>query len=128
MKAKYKVVLAMVGSFALGVAAMQGLRAQAKPSGYFVAEVNVSNKDAYTKEFLPLAMKALKDSGGKYLVGGGKTLSLQGTPPANRVVVIQFESLDKVQAWWDSPARKESQAIGDKYATFRTYAVEGVSQ
>jgi uncharacterized protein (DUF1330 family) len=128
MKAKYKVALAMVGSFALGAAAVQGLHAQAKPFGYFVAEVAVSNQDAYAKEFLPLATKVIKDSGGKYLVGGGKTRSLQGTPPANRVVVIQFESLDKVQAWWDSPDRKDSQAIGEKYATFRTYAVEGVTQ
>jgi uncharacterized protein (DUF1330 family) len=128
MKAKYKVALAMVGSFALGAAAAQGLHAQAKPFGYFVAEVVVSNQDAFANEFLPLAMKAIKDSGGKYLVGGGKTISLQGTPPANRVAVIQFESLDKVQAWWDSPARRDYQAIGDKYATFRTYAVEGVSQ
>jgi uncharacterized protein (DUF1330 family) len=127
MKAKYTVALAMVGSFALGAAAMQGLHDQAKPSGYFIAEVNMSNRDAYTKEFVPLVMKVIKEWGGKYLVGGGRTISLQGTPPGNRVVVIQFESLDKVQAWWDSPARKDSQAIGDKYATFRTYAVEGTS-
>jgi len=128
MKTQYKFALAAVGSFVLGGAVVQGLHAQGKPFGYFVAEVNVSNTDAYAKEFLPLAMKAIKDSGGKYLVGGGKTVSLQGTPPANRVVVIQFESLDKVQAWWNSAARKESQGIGDKYATFRTYAVEGFSQ
>ena len=128
MNAKYKVALAMVGSCALGAAAMQCLQAQAGAPGYFVAEVAVSNQDAFAKEFLPLARKTIKDSGGKYLVGGGRTIPLRGTPPPNRVAVIEFESVDKLQAWWDSPARKESQAIGDKYATFRTYAVEGVSQ
>jgi uncharacterized protein (DUF1330 family) len=56
--------------------------------------------------------------GGKYVVRGGKTTSFQGTPPASRVVVLQFESMDKAQAWWDSPGRKNSQTIGDKYATF----------
>jgi hypothetical protein len=29
--------------------------------------------------------------------------------------------------WWDSPGRKDSQTIGDKYATVRIYAVEGAS-
>jgi hypothetical protein len=34
---------------------------------------------------------------------------------------------DKAQAWWDSPGRKNSQTIGDKYATFRIFAVEGAT-
>jgi len=36
--------------------------------------------------------------------------------------------MDKAQAWWNSPAQKAAQAIGDKYATFRSYIVEGVAQ
>jgi hypothetical protein len=33
--------------------------------------------------------------------------------------------MDKAQAWMNSPANKAAQAIGDKYGTFRGYAVEG---
>jgi uncharacterized protein (DUF1330 family) len=53
---------------------------------------------------------------------------LSGSPPASRVVVIQFESLDKAQAWVNSSAYKAAQAIGEKYATFRAYQAEGISQ
>jgi uncharacterized protein (DUF1330 family) len=116
-----------LGSFALGVAAVEGLHAQAKPSGYAIIEVNVTDKDGYTKEFLPIAVKVINEAGGKYLVRGGKTEALQGTPPASRVVVLQFDSLDKVQQWWNSAARKDSSSIGDKYATTRAFAVEGAS-
>jgi hypothetical protein len=35
--------------------------------------------------------------------------------------------MDKAQAWWNSPANKESQAIGNKYAMIRGYLVEGTS-
>jgi uncharacterized protein (DUF1330 family) len=126
MKAKYSVALAIAG-FALGGVAVQGLHAQAKPPGYVVAEVNVKDKDAYAKEFLPAAMKAIEQGGGKYVVRGGKTVAYQGAPPESRIVVFQFEDMAKAQTWWDSPGRKDSQAIGDKYATFRIYAVEGVS-
>ncbi len=125
MKAKYNIALAMIGSFALGAAAVQGLHAQSKPPAYVIAEINVTDKDGYVKEFLPVAAKAIQDAGGKYVVRGGKAVSLQGAPPAARVVVTQYESLDKAQAWWDSPARKDADAIGEKYATFRIFAVEG---
>ena len=127
MKTKYTVALAMAASFALGALAVQGLHAQAKPPGYVVVEVAVTDKDSYAKEFIPPAAKAIEEGGGKYVVRGGKTTSFQGTPPASRVVVLQFESMDKAQAWWDSPGRKNSQTIGDKYATFRIFAVEGAT-
>ena len=127
MKTKYTVLLAMTASFALGALAVQGLHAQAKPTGYVVVEVAVTDKDGYAKEFIPPAAKAIEEGGGKYVVRGGKTVSFQGTPPASRVVVLQFESMDKAQAWWDSPGRKNSQTVGDKYATFRIFAVEGAS-
>ena len=127
MKTKYTVALAMAASFALGALAVQGLHAQAKPPGYVVVEVAVTDKDGYAKEFIPPAAKAIEEGGGKYVVRGGKTTSFQGTPPASRVVVLQFESMDKAQAWWDSPGRKNSQTIGDKYATFRIFAVEGAT-
>jgi hypothetical protein len=36
--------------------------------------------------------------------------------------------MDKAQSWWNSQARKNADAIGEKYATFRIYAVEGLSR
>jgi uncharacterized protein (DUF1330 family) len=39
-----------------------------------------------------------------------------------------FESMDKAKAAFDSPAFKAAKAIGDKYAKFRVYAVEGLPQ
>jgi uncharacterized protein (DUF1330 family) len=42
------------------------------------------------------------------------------------VVLLQFDSVDRALAWWNSPGRKDAQTIGDKYATTRAFAVEGV--
>jgi hypothetical protein len=36
--------------------------------------------------------------------------------------------LDKVKAWQNNGGRKVQEKIGSKYATFRTFAVEGVAQ
>jgi heme-degrading monooxygenase HmoA len=43
-------------------------------------------------------------------------------------VVIAFDSLEKIQAWRKSEAFKESWKIGDKYAKYRSYAIEGMPQ
>jgi uncharacterized protein (DUF1330 family) len=120
--------LTLLAGVAIGAFAVHGLHAQAKPAGYYVAEITMKDQDAYMKEFVPPAEQSRQDGGGKFLVRGGKPISTQGAPPAPRVVVIQFDSMDKAQAWWNSSAQKSAQAIGDKYATFRSYLAEGLAQ
>jgi uncharacterized protein (DUF1330 family) len=119
--------LAMAASAALGAAAAQTLHAQTKPPAYNIAEITIKDQDGYNKEYLPLITKALTDGGGKFLVRGGKTISYEGAAPAPRVVVIQFDSLDKLQALYNSAAYKDAIAVGDKYATQRIFGVEGFS-
>ena len=119
--------LGMVASAALGATALQTLHAQTKPPAYNIAEITITDQDGYNKEYLPLVTKALTDAGGKFLVRGGKTISYEGAAPATRVVVIQFESLDKLQALYNSAPYKDAVAAGDKYATQRIFGAEGVS-
>jgi uncharacterized protein (DUF1330 family) len=119
--------LAMVAGAALGAAAIQTLHAQTKPPAYNIAEITIKDQDGYNKEYLPLITKALTDAGGKFLIRGGKTISYEGAAPAPRVVVIQFESLDKLQALYNSAPYKDAIAVGDKYATQRIFGAEGVS-
>jgi uncharacterized protein (DUF1330 family) len=94
--------LAMVVSAALGAAVVQTLHAQAKPPAYNVAEITIKDQDGYNKEYLPVITKALTDAGGKFIVRGGKAISYEGAAPAPRVVVVQFENLDKLQALYNS--------------------------
>ena len=128
MKSNYKLAIAMLAGFGLGAAAFQGLHAQAKPPAYVISEIDVVDKDAYAKEYLPLAQKALRDSGQKQLAAGGKTAALSGEPPKARIVLSVFESLEKAQAAYTSPAYLEARRIGDKYAKLRIFAVEGLPQ
>ena len=128
MTPHYKIALAMLGSFVLGAASLEGLRAQGKPPAYVISEIEVTNADAYAKEYVPLANKALADSGQKRLASGGKTAALAGEPPASRIVVSMFDSLEKAQAAYTSPAYLEARKIGDQYGKLRIFAVEGIAQ
>ena len=50
--------------------------------------------------------------------------TLEGTPP-KRVVIQAWDSLDQIKAWFNSAAYTEDLKIGNKYATFRRFAIEG---
>ncbi len=127
MKTRYTVALSILAGVALGAAAVQALHAQAKPIAYVVAEIDVTNPEPYEKEYVPIAAKAVTDGGGKYLVRGGETAAMYGEPPKPRIAVMAFESMERAQAAFNSSAYKEAKKVGDKYANFRIYAVEGVS-
>ncbi len=129
MKTNYKVAIALVAGAAIGGAAIQGLHAQAKPPAYVVAEIDVTNQDGFAKEFAPVATKALATgSGYKAIARGGKTISIEGATPKSRIVINAFDNLDEALKAYNSPAYKEARTIGDKYGTFRIYAVEGVAK
>ena len=128
MKTQYMVTLAVVAGFGLGAVAVQGIHAQAKPPVYYIAEIEVTNLDAYTKEYAPKAQALIKASGGRLLAAGQKVTAIEGAPPKPRVAVQVWDSLEKIRAWRDSAEYKELRKIGDKYAKFRAFAVEGLPQ
>ena len=126
MKIRSIVALSLAAGAAIGAGAVEGLRAQARPLAYVVGEINVTNKEGFAKEFGPMARKALALAPGyRALALGGKTVSIAGQPPNGRVIINVFDNLDAAVAAYNSPAFKAAKKIGDKYATFRTYAVEG---
>ena len=121
----------MLAGVAVGAVAIQGLHAQAKAPVYLITEIDVTNPDAYGKEFAPKAQATIKAAGAKLIVIGGaggasaKPINaIEGTPP-KRVAIQQWESLEALNAWYKSADYQEALKIGQKYATFRRYAVEG---
>lgn len=128
MKTNYKVAIALVAGAAFGGAVIQGLHAQAKPIAYVVAEIDVTNQEAFVKEYVPLAGKALSEGGSGYKrIAVGKTVSIEGAPPKTRVVINSFENMDKALVAFNSPAYKEARKIGAKYASsWRVIAIEAL--
>ena len=125
MKQKLKLAAAIVAGFALGGVVVEGIHAQAKKTPiYVVAEIDVANLDAYMKEYVPGAQANIKKAGGKLVAATQSVTSIEGAPPAKRVAIQQWESLDQYQAFRKMNA--DHRKIGDKYAKFRSYAVEAV--
>ena len=128
MKSSYKIGAAVIGSFVLGVGAASVLHAQAKPPGYTWAEIDVKDQDGYAKDFLPKAQANIKESGGKYLAGGfNKATGLSGSPPPDRVILLQFADMEAVGAFYAKRHALEA-GVGSKYGSFRIIGIEGIEQ
>jgi uncharacterized protein (DUF1330 family) len=120
--------LALLAGFGLGALTVERLHAQAHPPAYVISEIEVTNPEAYAREYVPLANRALAESGQRRLASGGRTAALAGAPPASRVVLSTFASMEQAQAAYSSPAYLEARRIGDQYGRLRIFAVEGLPQ
>jgi uncharacterized protein (DUF1330 family) len=124
--------LAMIASAAVGAAAVQSLHAQAKPPVYVIGAIDVSNPEAYGKEFARQAQVTIRNAGGKFIaIGGaggalasGQVTAFDGEAP-KRAVIIAWESLDKAKAWYNSAEYQNLLRVGQRYAKFNTFAIEG---
>jgi uncharacterized protein (DUF1330 family) len=127
MKSILKITAAVASGLLVGGGAVQMLHAQSKPPAFVVAEITVKDLEGYEMNFLKPAQKTIAEHGGKYLAGGFNKTVL-GSEPPNRVVILQFANMDAVKAWRQEGEADLESNVGNKYAAFRVYAVEGAAQ
>jgi uncharacterized protein (DUF1330 family) len=131
MKQYLGLALGLLAGSMIGAAAVTGLHAQAKPPVYLITEIDVTNPEAYAKEFAPAAQKTVHAAGARFAVIGGTAgvgakpiTQFAGTPP-KRITIQVWDNMDKLNAWYNSADYQAALKIGEKYATFRRFAVEG---
>jgi len=115
----------MLAGAVVGGAAIQALHAQAKPPVYMIAINEVSDQERYGKEYVSPAQKAVKDHGGEYIAVGPGT-QVAGNLPRGPVVILRWDSMEALQAWYNSPDFQAALKVGEKYAKFNIVAVNGV--
>ena len=75
---------------------------QIKMAAYLIGDIEVTDPETYVKyrAGVPATVAAF---GGKYLVRGAEAEVAEGTWSTNRLVVLEFESMERLKAWYDSP-------------------------
>jgi uncharacterized protein (DUF1330 family) len=127
MKPNHKVMLGMLAGIALGAAGATAIHAQqAKVApGYVIAEVEVNDATAFQK-YATAVPGTLAPFNAKYVVRAGKITAVEGEAPKGRFIVIAFDSVEKAQAWEDSPAYEAIKPIRHASAKSRVFIAEGV--
>ena len=102
-------------------------RAAAKPSAppaVYIAEFEVTDP-AGLKPYSARVQSTLDPFGGRFIKRGGAIAPLEGEAPKG-MVMIAFDTMEKAQAWYDSPAYREIRPIRQRSAKTRAYIVEGL--
>ncbi|MHA6247422.1 DUF1330 domain-containing protein [Pontibacter sp. CAU 1760] len=91
---------------------------------YVLVEVEVTDPATYEayKKLTPATLAAYD---GKFIVRGGATAQLEGEGPVNRIVVLQFPTMERAKEWWNSPEYSEAKAIRQRASNTRMIVLEG---
>lgn len=91
---------------------------------YLIAEVDVHDPKAY-EGYRPLAAAAIARYGGRYLVRGGTTETLEGGWQPQRLVVLEFDDMAAVRRFYNSPEYREAMKLRHAAAKSRLLIAEG---
>jgi uncharacterized protein (DUF1330 family) len=121
--------VAAVLAVALGCSSTGAAHAQAQlgssphAPAYYISEFELSDPEGI-RPYSSAVESTFTPFGGRYVVRGGKVVSLEGAP-AKRVIMIAFPSLERAQAWYDSPAYRSILPIRHKSASSRVFIMDG---
>ena len=94
-------------------------------SAFLIARVNVTNSEQY-ENYKKLSVEAVNKYQGRFLARGGTTLTLEGTNETDRVVILEFDSLDNAKTFYESPDYQKAKAAREGAATGQFIVVDGV--
>ncbi len=91
---------------------------------YGIAVVNVTDPAKY-QEYAKLAGPATAKYGGKFVARGAVESVIEGKLPCNRVVVVEFPSIEAAKKFYASPEYAEARAHRIGAADFNMFIVQG---
>ena len=115
----------VVGAVGTGLVPVRAQPA-APPRAYYVAEFELRDPEGIGPYSAGVAA-TFEPFGGRFIVRGGRIAALEGLPPGSRTVVIEFPSMERAQAWYDSDAYRTLRPSRQRSGTSRTYIIEGLA-
>ena len=93
---------------------------------YVLVELEIHDPAEY-EEYKKLTPASIAAYNGRFVVRGGKTQSLEGDWNPQRIVVLEFPSVNRAKEWWHSEEYAAAKAIRQRTAKTKMLVVEGTS-
>ena len=93
-------------------------------SAYVIVDVEVTDPVQY-EDYKKLAAATVEAYDGRYIVRGGTAEQLEGDRTPNRIVVLEFPTVNRAKEWWASEDYKPAKAMRHASATSQMIVVEG---
>ena len=93
-------------------------------AAYVIVEIDVVDPVGY-EEYKKLAGATVLKYGGKYIVRGGATEVLEGDWKPKRIVVLEFESMQRAKDWLNCEEYAEPRKMRHRTARTNMILVDG---
>jgi|WetSurMetagenome_2_1015567.scaffolds.fasta_scaffold813143_1 uncharacterized protein (DUF1330 family) len=91
---------------------------------YVVVEIKVKDPTVF-EDYKQLSPGTLDLYGGKYLARGGQTEVLEGNWSPQRLVILEFESMEQARKWYMSPEYTHAKSFRVRSADSNFVLTEG---
>ncbi len=94
-------------------------------SAYIIVEVSIHDPELMQeyRKHVPATLAAYE---GKFIIRGGQTTLLEGDWNPQRIVVLEFPTVEKAKAWWHSEIYAEPKLMRQAAGVTKMIIVEGV--
>lgn len=93
---------------------------------YVFANIEVTDPVLY-EEYRKGVPATIAQYGGRYVARGGAAEGLEGGYAPKRVVILEFPSVERAKAWWDSPEYRPLRAIRQRASRGDLLLIEGLA-
>jgi uncharacterized protein (DUF1330 family) len=95
-------------------------------AAYVIFRIKIKDQEKL-KSYQQVAPSIIDKFGGKLLVRGGETVSLEGAAENRRIVIIEFSSLNDANSFYYSPEYTQAIELRKDAAEFEVVVVEGLA-
>ena len=92
---------------------------------YMIIEIEIKDNESYSKYFKKVP-SIVKKYGGRYLARGGEITSIAGNWNPERIIVIEFESMERLRECFQSAEYSEIAPLRKKSTTSKAIVVSGI--
>jgi len=93
--------------------------------GYVIVDIEILDQGKF-QNYRQMAAASIELYGGRYIVRGGSIQALEGDWRPERLTIIEFESVEKAKAWYDSPEYAPAKQIRQEASRLKILIVEGI--
>ncbi|MBI2985622.1 MAG: DUF1330 domain-containing protein [Deltaproteobacteria bacterium] len=94
-------------------------------AAYVITEIDITDPIGY-EEYKKMGPPTVAAYGGKFVARGGKAEVLEGSWTPKRIVILQFDSLERAKEWWSSKEYGPAKQVRQRTAVTNMIVVEGV--
>ncbi len=92
---------------------------------YVIAQVDITDPERY-QDYIKMVPATVTQFGGRFIARGGNAEVLEGDKPLpQRLVIIEFPSMERAKAWWASEEYRDAKALRQATSDGTLFLVDG---